>query len=378
MIPPDPSHSSVNSARILELDGLRGIAVLMVVLWHYVGAIIDPALGIWAGALARTLICGRVGVDLFFVLSGFLITGIILDRTRPPSHFLSSFYIRRAVRILPPYLLLVSAFWLIVAAGVSNAVFSSETPLWRHLTFTQNLWMAEQGRWGPGAISVTWSVAIEEQFYLLFPPLMLLLARRHVPAVLLMLAAVSIAYRAFVYEGAATAFDAYVSTPARLDALALGGVLAWAWRERQIRAWLESNRMLPCAVAGVGLALVPALVVFMNRDLGWHMFYWGHTYLSIFFCAALASVLLTRNDWLGRILRQRWLRFSGAISYSVYLFHPFILSCAFLLAARTERMRDLTDLAIVLVAFTATVLFCWLSANQIERPAIRIGRRFSY
>ena len=356
---------------------MRGIAVLMVVAWHYLGATIDPRLGLWAWGMSRTLILGRTGVDLFFVLSGFLITGIILDRSRPAAAFLGSFYVRRALRILPPYLLLVGVFWLIVSTGASNAAFNDDTPLWRHLTFTQNLWMAENGRWGPDAISVTWSVAIEEQFYVLFP-LLLLLARRHVPMALLALAVVSIAYRAFAYHGPATTFTSYVSTPARLDALALGGVLAWAWREPRARAWLESNRRLLFATMAVGAALTPVLAIVIARDMGWHMFYWAHTFLSAFFCLSLACVLLARQTWLGGLLRAKWLRSAGGLSYSLYLFHPFMLSCAFLLAARTEHIRNLGDFGVVLAALAATIVLCRFSARCIEQPAIRAGRRFTY
>src|SRR4029453_4834670 len=270
--------STDERVRIPELDGLRGIAALMVLAWHYIGAIVDPSLGPWAHWLAATLILGRTGVDLFFVLSGFLITGIILGRSRENLPFLGVFYLRRALRILPPYLLLVGIFWMVVWSGASNPAFNDETPLWRHLTFTQNCWMADHARWGPGAISVTWSVAIEEQFYLVFPLLMLLVPRRLLPAMLIALAVASVLYRLSVYTGPSAAFDAYVSTISRLDGLAVGGLLACAWRQPAIRARLEANRSGVFALTAVGLAIVPVLGYLVQTDLGWHMFHWGHTY----------------------------------------------------------------------------------------------------
>ena len=142
--------------RIPELDGLRGVAVGIVLLWHFVGALMDPSLGSWTKAVYNTTILGRTGVDLFFVLSGFLITGIILDKSQAPSQFLKHFYIRRVLRIVPSYALLILVFWLAIVVGVDNYAFNSETPWWHHATFTQNLWMAEHDRWGPGAISVIW------------------------------------------------------------------------------------------------------------------------------------------------------------------------------------------------------------------------------
>lgn len=126
-------------SRLTELDGLRGVAVLMVLVWHFVGALINVDMGGWAKGTYRVFILGRTGVDLFFVLSGFLITRIFLSKTSSGVRFLSVFYIKRVLRIFPPYLLLVGIFWTVVLLGVSNSVFSGETPFWRHLTFTEFL-----------------------------------------------------------------------------------------------------------------------------------------------------------------------------------------------------------------------------------------------
>jgi peptidoglycan/LPS O-acetylase OafA/YrhL len=160
--------------RIEEFDGLRGLAVSMVLIWHFVGCMIDQSLGSWAKVVFDITIFGRTGVDLFFVLSGFLITGIVLDRSSDAKSFFQSFYIRRVLRIVPSYMVLVSVYWLIVAAGKNNYAFNTETPIMDHLTFTQNWWMSSNEKWGPAAISVTWSVAIEEQFYLFFPIILLI------------------------------------------------------------------------------------------------------------------------------------------------------------------------------------------------------------
>ena len=371
-------QNNEDRVRIPELDGLRGIAALMVLGWHYIGAILDPALGAWSRWASEVLILGRTGVDLFFVLSGFLITGIVLGRSRSNGPFLGVFYLRRALRILPPYLLLVVVFWAVVWAGISNPAFNDETPLWRHLTFTQNFWMADQEAWGPGAISITWSVAIEEQFYLVFPLLMLLLPRRLVPAVLISVAVGSVMYRLAVYTGPATAFYAYVSTLARLDGLAVGGLLAWAWQQPDRRVQLQTNRRIVYAFTGAGLAILPVLAVLIQSDMGWHMFHWGHTYLALWFGCVLMSVLLARGTARTALLRVPAARFAGRISYSLYLFHPLVLSAVFIVAGRSERVRGVADAACVLCALGLTVTFCWLLSRFLETPAIRWGRRFSY
>ena len=156
-----------------ELDGLRGIAVLLVIAYHYL--IIDLHFmsvplyyAVWVFQI------GWSGVDLFFVLSGFLIGGILLDH-RESKRILQTFYIRRACRILPLYL----ATFTLYVIGVylfDNRVrtnfalpFINHGPIWPFATFTQNYWMAIAHEWGCAFNGMTWSLAVEEHFYLLLP-----------------------------------------------------------------------------------------------------------------------------------------------------------------------------------------------------------------
>lgn len=373
-------------ARIAELDGLRGCAVLMVLSWHFIGATLDRSLGAWAAPLARVLVLGRSGVDLFFVLSGFLITGIVLARRRDGAAFLGSFYARRALRILPPYLLLVGVFWALVAAGVSSSAINGQTPLWRHLSFTQNFWMIEHGVWGPGAISVTWSVAIEEHYYLVFPLLMLLLARRWVPAFLVTVALLSWAHRVGALDGTSRgAFAGYIGTLSRLDGLALGGLVAWAWQDDAARRWLETHKRA-IGVAAVAMFVAGALLgigfaarsFFLPVDLAWHMMHWGHAFLAVLCATIVASVVTHVGDPRLAWLRGDGLRFVGGVSYTVYLFHPLILSVVFLAAHRAERVMGWADAGLVVVATVLTFAFATACRRWIEAPAIAYGRRYAY
>ena len=159
-------------SRIEELDGIRGIAILMVLIWHLIGTrlfwvkeehILFP--------LKEWLKVGRTGVDLFFVLSGFLIGGIILDNYRK-SNFLKVFWIRRCCRILPVLYLTVFAYFVsfnLLDHKTYPALFSPTLPIWSYLTFTQNIFMAIEKHLGAKFLSVTWSLAIEEQFYIVAP-----------------------------------------------------------------------------------------------------------------------------------------------------------------------------------------------------------------
>jgi peptidoglycan/LPS O-acetylase OafA/YrhL len=112
---------AISDRRLAELDGLRGIAIMLVLVWHFTGMLVDPGQGDIQYLTWRFLIFGRSGVDLFFVLSGFLIIGILVDN-RDSSDYFKTFYLRRALRILPPYLILVTGFWL---AAVGSPIIST-------------------------------------------------------------------------------------------------------------------------------------------------------------------------------------------------------------------------------------------------------------
>lgn len=154
---------------IKPLDGLRAIAIAMVLVWHYVTNAIDPAL-FGGGARVLQMVTSMTwsGVDLFFVLSGFLI-GRILIAHRDSAHYFSAFYIRRCLRIFPAYYLVLG---LIAMLGMSPLaaqlpwLMDDLKPAWSYAAYLQNFFMGDG--FGGNALSVTWSLAVEEQFYLLF------------------------------------------------------------------------------------------------------------------------------------------------------------------------------------------------------------------
>jgi peptidoglycan/LPS O-acetylase OafA/YrhL len=364
--------------RIPELDGLRGIAVCAVLVWHFVGAMLDPSLGAWTKILYHTTILGRTGVDLFFVLSGFLITGIILDRKQGAIQFLKSFYIRRVLRIVPSYALLVFVFWMVVLAGVSNSIFSSETPWWHHLSFTQNLWMAKHDTWGPSAISVTWSVAIEEQFYMVFPVLALLVPRRILLGLLIGIALFSIFYRAVAFVKFDSAFTMYVHTLSRLDGLAMGGVVACLWRSPAFAPWL-ADHSLALRWWFIGMCFgVPLLFIGMIDNLPKNMAIWGHTYLTLLYGTCLISILRSVGNPSVAWLRNSNLCKLGLISYTVYLFHPLLISVVFLLAERPERLSTFGDVLLAAAALLLSLLWSSISLRWLEKPLTHFGRKWRY
>jgi peptidoglycan/LPS O-acetylase OafA/YrhL len=369
--------SPASSGRDAELDGLRGLAVGMVLAWHFIGIPAWSTEGWLPQAVFRVFLLGGAGVDLFFVLSGFLITRIVISRKQSDGRFLLAFYARRALRILPPYLLLVIVFWAVVRTGIHNDVFSDDIPIWRFLTFTQNFWMAERASYGPAGISVTWSVAIEEQYYLAFPLLTLMLPRSRLPFFLVVIAIGSIVWRAFIFSSnPANNFPYYVGTLARLDGLAVGGLIACAFDNPHWAQWLRSH------MAGLRRAMLWSLaaLIFVRRDSGVQMAYFGHTMLTVCFALVTTNILLnlgSNSMWM-RQLRSSRLRFLGKISYSLYLFHPIVLATAFLLTGYPKKLSGWPQVLILSACLALTIVFCNLLFNRFESHLIGFGRKISY
>jgi peptidoglycan/LPS O-acetylase OafA/YrhL len=350
----------------------------MVLAWHFIGIPAWASEG-WAfQGLFRVFLMGGAGVNLFFVLSGFLITRIIISRKNSNTRFLLAFYARRALRILPPYLLLVAIFWMIVwISGVHNNVFNDKISLWRFLTFTQNFWMAENASYGPDAISVTWSVAIEEQYYLVFPVLALMLPNSRLPMFLACIAVTSVVWRACVFAlDSANNFPSDLGTLARLDGLAIGGLIACAFNNPSSTKWLRAN------LVGLRRAMLFSFVVllFVRRDSGSLMAYIGHTILNLCSALVIVNILLhlgSTSAWM-HTLRSKGFRFLGRISYSLYLFHPIILATAFLVTGYPKTLAGLPQVLLLIGSLMFSLFFCHLLFDRFENRLIDFGRKIPY
>ena len=215
--------------RIPQLDGIRGLAILLVMLFHFFWFPMAAGLPISANDswLRPILLSCWVGVDLFFVLSGFLITGILVDARARPGYF-KNFYARRVLRIFPLYYLFLAA-WLALTGYQSLWLWS----------YTANIHMAREG-WTavPSAVDHLWSLAIEEQYYLLWPVVIYFLKPKQALFVCAGLAMLCPLIR-FHYFHVNQPLSAYMLTHARLDSLAWGALLALA-----VRVCPPSRRLL--------------------------------------------------------------------------------------------------------------------------------------
>ncbi len=285
------------SARIPQLDGIRGIAILLVVWWHYYNC------SGGSGWLATATNWTWAGVDVFFVLSGYLITGILIDEARA-TNLLSVFYWRRAARILPLYFLTLTAVYVQESFRRSSVVF----PDWYHLTLTQNIIMGREG-YGVSPIPVTWSLAIEEQFYLVWPLGVILVGERRIPIVSMVLISAAVIFRV-----ASPGLNEFVGTFCRMDSLlfgALGAVLIR--REGWLRLAMR-NRKWILVLAGAAFSLGYWLQMHHQLGVLKHTMF-GITGLMLILAAIDAGSLLAR------ILSFQVLRWFGRISYPLYLVH---------------------------------------------------------
>ena len=332
--------------RLSRLDGIRGFAIIIVFAHHVLH--FGP---------------GWVGVDLFFVLSGYLITGI-LRRDRFQKHFWSPFYIKRAARILPALLV---CFLL--------AALLTDFP-WRRLglpyiLFAANIAEAYSPLKGDPQLTIIWSLAVEEQFYLFWPFAVRFLSRSTLIWILGGLLCLEPVLRA-VFTSRIGWWPMYILTPFRLDGLAAGSLLAVLLEEP---VWTKRfSRVAGPVAAGVltVYALCSLIPGFWYRadSLSFNTF--GYSMIAAIGMFGLAYTLLHAEAFLSRVLAHPALVFVGVISYGVYLYHVMVVQAVQLLIVRIgfNHMRTVSPITVAL-----TLGFAWLSYRFYEQPFVQWGHR---
>jgi peptidoglycan/LPS O-acetylase OafA/YrhL len=294
------------------LDGVRGVAIAMVLALHFVGDT-TPS-GPLDGAVVRACNFGMYGVDLFFVLSGFLITGILFDAKDEPDYF-RSFYTRRALRIFPLYYAVLAAVFVVLPN-------LREQQVWAWL-YGVNVLDAARGVFSFGYLNHFWSLCVEEHFYFFWPLVVWSCSRRTLLRVAAAVVACSLGSRMVLAElGALSPLALYVLTPFRLDSLGLGALLAlWVRRPGGLDAARDASRW----IVGVTLALFTTSWVYnLTSRTGWAALHeLRSTLFSVLFTVLVARALGAPGGWLARAMRQGWLRRLGKYSYGLYVFHHF-------------------------------------------------------
>jgi len=369
---------------IPELDGVRGVAVLLVMLCH--SLVISPLpQSARRLHLKGLLVLGWSGVDLFFVLSGFLITGILLD-TEDSKNYFSSFYARRVLRIFPLYLISVFAYFHIalpIAHHFGGWQFmdnSLEPWFWFHLS-NWKIAFGATAHW----LTHFWSLSIEEQFYVFWPIVVFFAGRRWLPYVCLALGAASFGLREMYAENDFGSSFLYTLTPFRIEPLVFGSLAAVLVRSERAYPILRSGRFL------LGMTTCGALMLFAvlitGRTTGFEgppMATYGFTSFALIFSGLVlySYVYSGSPEWPASLLRKPSLRAIGKYSYAMYVFHlPVFLVYGVvvprILIALPEQWRFSAWIFAVLVGFALVYGTAVLSWHLLEKHFWRLKDRFA-
>lgn len=376
------SLSAIHTGRRLHtLDGLRAVAIL-VVLWHNCTA------GLYRGDSLIKIInllsnAGWIGVELFFVLSGFLITGILLDSEKTSQQF-SNFYVRRVLRIFPPYYTL-----LITILVILPVVLSQPSPLASNFTQTIFYWFF-LNNWsspligGTPALSHLWSLAVEEQFYLLWPACVFFLSKET-----LLKLCIGAILTALIARLGLTLYDidfakdaAYEFTIARWDALAAGAVLAIIIRSEQRQELLYKYWRPTLYLSGIYMIAFTAL----DRNfapVGPGLTFLNQTVSALLFAATIFWAVTVEHNSRGRsFLLHPAMQSIGKYSYAMYLFHmPIIRMLESPWTKHTLNFAAqhpaLWITVFALLVFILTYVLAAISWRIIEQPCLKLKRFFS-
>jgi peptidoglycan/LPS O-acetylase OafA/YrhL len=380
--PPDSQASKRNRPELIEsripaLDGLRGIAILMVLLLHLAPyghdlpaptAVVDRAFLFGA----RT---GWMGVDLFFVLSGFLITGILYD-TRGSKHYFRQFYARRMLRIFPLYYAALALFLIILPALRPEhwVLRDLKADAFWYWTYLYNMKVASTGFLPSSALGHFWSLAVEEQFYLIWPIAVLCLSRRQLLITCSVAAVAALACRvALSFTGYAALPDVWMA--ARMDSLAIGAFIALAARSPDGHAAL--SRWAGPVAKVVAVPLVALLVYKVAIATV------AHSLVALFFGAMLVYALnASPNSVGGKVIGSPILRFFGRYSYALYVFHHPLLwfkpafSMRFVPTVFGSQMP--AYLLWLVISIGVTVACALISWHLVEKQFLKMKKFFPY
>jgi peptidoglycan/LPS O-acetylase OafA/YrhL len=367
----------LSERRVPALDGIRGLAILLVIPHNGNLMPAGDVHGI-AHVIKDIMLDGWTGVQLFFVLSGYLISGALLDTQDSPSYY-QSFYARRALRVLPLYYgVLILVFLVLASLGLMPAQTLSDQHnqvwLW---TFLSN-WTDPLG-YDVKGFTHFWSLAVEEQFYLLWPLILHRMRLHQVVGLCVVLSLAALALRTLIrIEGWPDDYG-YEFTFCRMDALAMGAAAAALVRIPHWRRRLEakSRYMLWMALLLL-LVLVP-----LTHDLGhnWQTQTFGYTVLAIAFTLLVSAASFMRptdSNWSSRFFHLAPLRAAGKYSYAMYVFH-FPLHK--LLGTRLVGAPENLGSAGAAIAYAAALVIVsyglgWLSYHLYEKHFLRLKRLF--
>jgi peptidoglycan/LPS O-acetylase OafA/YrhL len=385
--PPSLNHYST-------LDGLRAISILWVIGFHCVFFVsntnLDLAIALRNDPLLAWLKYGFRGVDIFFVISGFIISHILMKEHKARDSInLKNFYLRRALRLLPAYYVSLVLYGLLDPAPIEN--------VWANLLYVNNFLPIEQQFMG-----WAWSLAIEEQFYIVFPIALILLMRIDARYRLPLLAAATLVAVVVYYQLLRTspcpvpppfeaidanAFLCYFNTlydkfHTRCGALLMGVVVAYLYNYSHAVAWLDARKSLRRLLLVVALLLlVPASGIVETSGRGVFSAYFVFNYFYLFSLGIAYIILFTltesgKRSPVAKLLSSRVWYPIAQLSYSAYLVHPTVIIWAYLTLVEPTRISA----PAALVVGVGLTLVCFVAAGVlhllVERPAMNARARY--
>jgi peptidoglycan/LPS O-acetylase OafA/YrhL len=381
--------NNLTTAHYLQLDGLRGLAILLVIVYHF--SLQHPVFqghgaGYGSGALLQLAHAGWMGVDLFFVLSGFLITGILVE-TRTNQHYFRNFLARRFLRIWPLYYLTLIIFIVVLPRVLASPpvalIRMQHQQAWFWL-YGANWLMAREGGFNETSGGYYWSLAVEEQFYLVWPLVVYKLSNQALLRTSMTLLAAALVSRLVLGFLGVGSGPLYTMTFTHWDGLAVGSALAICLRSPQLTA--QVRRIAPwaaiAALLGVlGVRLADGDFFLWGRAMG----LFGYTFVAVAF-GALLFYALERNPQAGfrGPLATRFMTQSGKLSYALYLVHvPVSRTLAPIVFARLQRLAPILGaegmfLTFAVAAFAVSWFAALASWHLFEKHVLALKRYFNY
>ena len=369
----------MTNRRIAPIDGLRGLAILLVIVHHS----FDPVYGYgpFLNAIFAGLSLGWIGVDLFFAISGFLITGILLETKQSAQYFLN-FYARRFLRIFPLYYLFCFlALYVVPCLPCANPLTFEpikEQQAWLWL-YGANILISLKHSWVLATncleLNHLWSLAVEEHFYLIWPLVIWLCSPRQLKVICLVAISIVFAARITYVFGSHDFISAYIMTPLRIDALLIGSGVAFLRSE-----------MSPGKFRALGHIALPSMFVLLMASF--RFFDWrlsgtfapsvGLTLLPLFFAASIVYVVSSSDmSLVKRAFSTPILSFFGKYSYGLYIYHFPVLKmlgaigiASYFINATHSRLGGI--MAFNFIAFIAAILVAMLSWHAWEKHFLKL------
>jgi peptidoglycan/LPS O-acetylase OafA/YrhL len=386
--------TSTRDKHFPALDGLRGLAALMVVAHH--SATTYLLTSSFDKAYFRVTSLFWIGVDLFFVLSGFLITNILLDTQKSRNYF-KAFYGRRFVRIFPLYYAFLAVFYfLLPALGVHLSIDEIHAQAWQW-AYAGNIYDGFYP-WPGSNIGVFWTLGIEEQFYLFWPLIVFFSGTRYLKkGVIAAILTLPLFRAACLSIGLPTNFI-FTFTLCRMDGLLLGALISIAYREGFIermssRKYRSVRESLDWFFVGSILIFVCGYCLFLgNEQFLFNMLTWprswqyfGSTLISIPFAYAVLRAVAPENNPFQRVMSFKYLRTIGKYSYALYILHdPICLWVGTyfpvprILQTLPPTWSFLHSIYIIIVQFTLSIIAAVISWNILEKYFLKLKKYFPY